>query len=44
LTDPGFKIAMIRLGVKFLEWWLIAMEKRKVINRNAVANEAVVNQ
>lgn len=39
-TDPGFKIAMIRLGVKLLEWWLMAMEKRRTINKNAVANEA----
>ena len=43
-TDPGFKIAMIRLSVKFLDWWLMAIEKRKAINRNAVANEAVINQ
>jgi hypothetical protein len=42
-TDPGFKIAMIRLSVKLLEWWLIAMEKRKAINRNAVVNETGTN-
>jgi len=43
-TDPGFKIAMIRIGVKFLEWWLMAIEKRKALNRNAVVNETGTNQ
>jgi len=38
-TDPGFKITMIRLGVKLLECWLRTMEKRRAINRNAIANE-----
>jgi len=40
-TDPGFKIASIRIGVKLLEWWLIAIEERKSINRNAITKETI---
>jgi hypothetical protein len=38
-TDPGFKIAMIRLALKLLECWLMAKEKRRTINRSAIANK-----
>ena len=44
LTDPGFEIVMIRVGVKLLEWWWMATEKRKIINRNAVVNETKTKQ
>lgn len=41
-TNPGFKVAVIRLAVKILEWRLTAAYNKKTVNKSHVAKQALL--
>jgi len=40
-SNPGFKIAMIKLTLKLIELLLIELDKRKTRSRRAITNESI---